>query len=163
MTHPKIDCFKGSSLHGEPAIYWADGTGDTLREVFTPAGSYFVPDYVVLDAVALHNKTLVVTAIRNPFVVSFWGSHPDDNNDDCFSGSDFSNLTEAREEYDAPCFDRAVMYVELDGPGVHEIRQNFHYESSARVRGEDAADRSERAMQAGMGFGVQGYNDEMGY
>lgn len=80
MSQPKIDIFLGS----ERRPFWADATGDTLAQVVTPAGSYFAPSYDVLDAIAAYNKLLLVTALRNPFVVSFWGSHPDDENDDCW-------------------------------------------------------------------------------
>ncbi len=162
MTHSLIRSFTTRHYLDAPKTYWVDGTGATLREVETPAGTYFVPDYVVLDRVAAHHKLITLTHIRNPFTVNFWGSHPDEGNDDCFSGSDFSSAEEALAEFAEPCFDRSVMYVEVDGPGVHELRRNFHYSASARTR-EDAAERSERAMQAGMGLGVAGYNDEMGY
>lgn len=158
MTHPKIDSFLGS----DQRLFWADATGDTLAEIFTPAGSYFVASYDVLDRVAAHNKLILVTALRNPFVVSFWGSHPNDENDDCFEGADYSSAVPAIEAFQEECFDSSIAYVMIDGPGINQIRKNPHHKPSRRDA-DDAEWRSERAMQAGMGLGVEAYNDEMGY
>jgi hypothetical protein len=157
MAPSKIDSFKGRG----DRIFWADATGDTLAEVFTPAGSYFVPSYDVLDPIATLHKSELVRALRNPFVVLFWGSHPDENNDDCFSGEDFSSIESAVEAFQSECFEQGIAYVELDGPGVHQIRKNPHHQARKRDL-YDAEWRSERAMQAGMGLGVEAYNDEIG-
>ena len=96
------------------------------------------------------------------FAVNHWGSHPDAGNDDCFTGQDFDTLEAAKAspmylsaEYDVP-------FIELDGPGVHEVRRNPDF-SAKEVAFDYALEQSERAMQAGMAFGVQGFNDEMGY
>ncbi len=158
MALPKIESFKGR----DGQIFWTDATGDTLAEVFTPAGSYFVSSYDVLDAVAVFHKSTLVEALRHPYSVLEWGSHPDDENDDCFTGECFSSIESAIDAFQAECFDSGVAYIELDGPDIHQIRPNPHHKPRSRER-EDAADRSERAMQAGMGLGVEAYNDEMGY
>ena len=56
-----------------------------------------------------------------------------------------------------------VPFVELDGPGgVYEVKQRPGVKLRAK-RDHDADWKRERAMQAGMAFGCQGYNDEMGY
>lgn len=100
------------------------------------------------------------------FSVLLWGSHPDNGNDDCQSGTDFATLEEAERAYDAPVSDPYVAFVELTGPGVHRVRPNLAYDAKAVARQralDDAEWRRERAMQAGMGLGVEAYNEEMGY
>jgi len=97
--------------------------------------------------------------------VNHWGSHPNNGNDDCFTGDDFDTLEQAlaSELYlHAP---HDVKFIEIDGPiesKHHQVIANPNY-SARECRMQDAADLSERAMQAGMAFGVQGFNDEMGY
>lgn len=154
MTLQKIDSF-----HGATQVFFADATGDTLREVFTPAGSYFVTDYSVLDRTALRNKEEVVNSLRNPIAVSFWGSHPDEDNDDCWTAEDFSSLKPALEAFNAECFETGVRFIMIDGPGIHLVRESAHYRASVR---DDSDWQNEAAMQAGMAFGCDGYNDERG-
>jgi len=157
MDQPKIDTFLGSDRR----LFWADATGETLAEVVTPAGSYFVQSYDVLDRVAEHNKALLVEALRNPFTVTFWGSHPDDGNDDCWTGEDFTSAVPAIEAFQAECFEEGIACVMIDGPGIRQIRQNPHH-TPRRRDADDTEWQRERAMQAGMGLGVEAYNDEMG-
>jgi len=157
MTYPKVETFKGSG----DRLFWADATGDTLAEIFTPAGSYFVASYDVLDRVADQNKSSLVRSLRNPYMVLQWGSHPDAGNDDCWTGEEFSSIESAIEAFQAECFESGIAYIELDGPGIHQLRQNPHHRPRRRDA-DDAEWRSERAMQAGMGLGVEAYNDELG-
>jgi len=96
------------------------------------------------------------------YSVNQWGSHPDAGNDDCFTGEDFLTREEAEAAFDKEVHDCYVMYIELDGPDVHEVRRNPHY-SRRQIALDEAAERSERAMQAGMAFGCQGYNEAMGW
>jgi hypothetical protein len=104
-----------------------------------------------------------------PYSVSLFGSHPDEGNDDCHTGDDFATLEEARAAFSnpfshfSPAEAPTAAYIMLDGPDVHEIRANPEY--VAPVDGDDGEDewRRERAMQAGMAFGCDGYNDEMGW
>ncbi len=96
------------------------------------------------------------------FSVNHWGSHPDKENDDCFTGDDFPSLEAAQA---SPFYKGAgcsVQYIELDGPGIYEVRENPNY-SKKQSRLDDSAERSEYAMQQGMAFGCQGYNEAMGY
>jgi len=94
------------------------------------------------------------------FSVNFWGSHPDDDNDDCWYGEEYGTLEEAEKEFAAPVKDSGVAYVELDGPDVYKVRENPGFEPTE----DDMSDwHNEIAMQAGMAFGCQGYNDVMGY
>ena len=106
------------------------------------------------------------------YTVNLWSTHPDLDNDDCTTGDDFFTLAEA-----LACAENAVAhfdlfdltvheYIEIDGIDYHEDRKNpvFDAKKASRLRRDEGAEwRSERAMQAGMAFGVQGYNDEMGY
>lgn len=114
----------------------------------------------------------------SPFSVTFWGSNPDEtDNDDCWTGTDFGTEAEAREYLAAAlggripsyCGDSAA-YVMLDGPGAHTVAPvpAYHAPGAAEKRArrearEARAERSEYATQAGMSFGCDGYNDAMGY
>jgi hypothetical protein len=105
---------------------------------------------------------------NKPFSVLYWGSHPDLDNDDCWTGEDFDTLEEAMACFLADPPDhtlRDTQYIELDGhvdaKGNNLIRLNPHFRSS---RKDDFADwKQEAAHQAGMAFGPDGYNDEMGW
>lgn len=101
-----------------------------------------------------------------PFFVGFWGSHPDEGNDDCWDGDSYETEAEARERYAASDVDRDCAFVELNGPGVHEVRRNPAYDAKAVEREQRRADlewQREQAMEAGMLHGIDTYNDEMGY
>ncbi len=111
-----------------------------------------------------------MTTTKKEFTVSFWGSHPDDENDDCWTSEDFADLPEAIEAFQQECDDCSVAFVMIDGPNINQIRQNPSHRPRRQwpvelfgAAFEDAAGRSERAMQAGMAFGCDGYNDEMGW
>lgn len=108
-----------------------------------------------------------MTDSTKPFAVNCWCSHPDEGNDDCLRGEDFDSLEEAEKAYDAQVTDRYIAFVELVGPsGLHKVRPNPGYDAKAvaRERARDDAEwRREEAMQAGMGLGVEAYNEVMGY
>jgi hypothetical protein len=102
------------------------------------------------------------------FSVLHWGSHPDQDNDDCYSGEDFPTLSEAVAAFNksAP-FD--IAYIMIDGAteeqlsahGVKEsLRKNPAYSAKA-CRFEDNLARQERTMQAGMMGGCDAYNDAL--
>ncbi len=96
------------------------------------------------------------------YSVNHWGSRPDKDNDDCYTGDDFATLEEAKASHlyqDGP-YD--VEYIELDGPDIHEVRKNPSY-SAKQCRLDDAEWRNETATQAGMAFGTSGYNEAMGW
>lgn len=112
------------------------------------------------------------------YSVTLWGSNPDEtDNDDCWTGEDFATRDEA-----IACYREVVMFqdhalakacggnwefVMIDGPDVHDVTVNPDQSSQERHRRDAAAEdgewRREQAMQAGMAFGCDGYNDEMGY
>jgi hypothetical protein len=109
-----------------------------------------------------------------PYSVNLWESHPAAGNDDCCTGANFATLAEALDAagHLADHFNQSYFsnpaYVEIDGPDYHEDRRNPAYKSKLTMGGRrphdwDAEERSERAMQAGMAFGCDGYNDEMGF
>lgn len=104
-----------------------------------------------------------------PFSVNHWGSHPELDNDDCFTGEDFDCLADAIKAFHEDPTDSSVEYIEIDGIEDADLskhglasryRRNPNFRPS-RDNGEDW--RHEQAMQAGMAFGCQGYNDAMGY
>jgi len=102
---------------------------------------------------------------KSEYWVFFWGSHPDEENDDCWCGEAFATEAEARAAFLAPTFSshtpsRDVAFLELLGPEVYEIRKNPGFRPS---KSDDREWRQEAAMQAGMAFGCAGYNDEMEY
>ncbi len=112
------------------------------------------------------------------YSVNLWGSHPDEENDDCWTGVDFETLEAARRWLDAPvfpsyCRSHSVAFMQAVREGDEngnyieesEVRKNPLYDERAAKRRratEDAADRSEAQMQAAMGFGIQGWNDYEG-
>jgi hypothetical protein len=102
--------------------------------------------------------------------VSLWLTHPDLGNDDCMTAEDFATEAEARAalaDLDAYCgvAHSDCAFVEVDGPGGCEVIERPGV--AARARREAARDaqleRSEAAVQAGMAFGVEAYNDAMGW
>ena len=96
---------------------------------------------------------------ENPFWVNFWGSHPEERNDDCWYGEFFPN-----KEAALACFNKdaesGVQYIEIDGPEINEVRRNPKFKET---RPDYSEERSEFAMQQGMAFGCQGYNEAMGW
>lgn len=105
-----------------------------------------------------------------PFSVNYWSTHPTAGNDDCNTGSDFATEAEARAEFENPDWEQGN-YAELCGPdGRLDVKrrpghdpEKYQRELEAELAAEDAEWRREAAMQTGMAFGVDGYNDEMGY
>lgn len=126
-------------------------------------------------------------AIALPFTVLLWSVDPDVDGNDPDMGADFATLEEAIACYRALAMfpttghaarspDSATMaknytgvwsHVMIDGPGVHEVTAQPDRRALERYRKhlrlEDDGARTERAMQAGMAFGCDGYNDEMGW
>lgn len=107
--------------------------------------------------------------MSKPFSVNHWGSHPDAGNDDCYTGDDYDTFEQALAAY-LESADYSVQYIEIDGledweleaKGLTRVRKNPGY-SRKECRRQDQWDRSEFAMQQGMAFGCDGYNEAMGY
>jgi hypothetical protein len=99
--------------------------------------------------------------VGNQYTVNHWGSHPDKEEDNCWTGDDFLTLegAKASDLYQSGSPD--TEYIVLDGPGIHEVRMNPTFNPKTRAA-SNAADRSEYAMQQGMGLGIHAYNEAMG-
>lgn len=130
-----------------------------------------------IEETASHRITIMIPKLQAtkereskmfPFAVLHWGSHPDQGNDDCYSGSDYDTLSEAVAAFQksAP-FD--IAYIEIDGATEEQLsalgiqsslRQNPDYSAKA-CKFEDDLARQERTMQAGMMGGCQAYNDAL--
>lgn len=93
------------------------------------------------------------------YSVLYWGSHPDLENDDLWYVEDISDFVTAQKKYHEEVLDSDVAFVEFDGPEMNLVRANPHFRKGKTER----EDRMEAAMQAGMAFGCDGYNDVMGY
>lgn len=103
----------------------------------------------------------------NPYSVEQWCSHPDEGNDDCNTGEDFPTLAQAELALSKGTADYDVAFLVLNGPDKLRIVVSNPNYNAAKVlrerRRHDAEWKRECAMQAGMAFGVDGYNDEMGW
>lgn len=118
------------------------------------------------------------------FSVCYFGSDPDLDNDDCWYGSDFATRADVEKEYAKPCSDalpasvylrdRDVEYVvlmELTGTDslgrpeymVLKKRLNPHFKPRRPTIDPEADWRREIAMEAGMLYGCDAYNETMGY
>ena len=109
------------------------------------------------------------------YSVNFWGSHPEAGNDDCWSGTDFSSLAEAREYFASSLADVPepdCCFVEL-AKGVRDYEGTPFVETIEVVQvaepskgGDDDFDREwqrEIAREEGMLGGYGAYNEVMGY
>lgn len=99
--------------------------------------------------------------------MNLWGSDPNEGNDDCHTGQDFETREEAEvcfqkpwEAFDESYYGSCTHTVELDGPDVHLERQNPSFKPS---KDSDKNWRREQALEAGMAFGVEAYNEYMGW
>lgn len=110
-----------------------------------------------------------------PYSVLLWGSHPDEDNDDCWTGDDFDALDEAKAAADgwvdhfetpeliarvgAGYYTNSTAFVELVGPDVREVR----HVGNPKRETDDSDWRHEMAMEAGMLHGVGAFNEVMGW
>jgi hypothetical protein len=107
---------------------------------------------------------------EKPYSVTLWGTHPDKGEDTCSTGMDFATLAEARACYENPDshfpgistgYFHNTPYVMIDGPNVNETRRRPGIKDPRPDNDDDW--KREQAMQAGMAFGCDGYNEAMGY
>lgn len=63
------------------------------------------------------------------YSVNLYGSHPDANNDDCWTGDDFETKEQALRVFNNPWehFNRSsnescTAYIEIDGPDINQVR-----------------------------------------
>jgi hypothetical protein len=102
------------------------------------------------------------------YTVNLWACKPG-TDDLCCCGVDVESKEEALEIYNASearfqnyflhMFDPEI-WVEILGPDIEEERLLYNRASSPD---NDDDWRRERAIQAGMGMGIDAYNDNMGY
>ena len=96
------------------------------------------------------------------YSVNTWSCTPH-TEDGCNTGKDFDNIAAAKACYNDPAihFKHSLRgtWLELTGPKIHLLRRDL-----PEVTDEDVgAWLKEIATQAGMGFGITGYNEVMGY
>ena len=110
-----------------------------------------------------------------PYAVNLWGSHPDEDNDDCWTGDEFDSLEEALSVYHNPFSyfkgenATSTAYIEIDGLtddelkalGIERCRKNPIHKPSRKD--DDSEWRREMANEAGMLHGVEAYNEVMGF
>lgn len=107
------------------------------------------------------------------FSVNLWGCQPG-TDDCCWEGVVCDTLQEAEALYEDPfghrgfseSYCRSVygeLWIELDGPDCHRERQLQKARPQAPQAPEDDEGLHEQAMQAGMEFGVEAYNETMGW
>lgn len=111
-----------------------------------------------------------------PYTVNLHYEDPEDpNSDACAIGCDFASIEEARAcvsdflsgksaHFNSICYSD-IPYIEIDGPGVSEVvrRPKLIAKRKREREADNRAWQHEMAMEAGMGMGVQAYNDVMGY
>jgi len=101
---------------------------------------------------------------KGEYLVNLWGSKPG-TNDDWWNSKDFETKEEALACFEKPedyfkKLEPSDVFIEIDGPDIHQERRIApDYKEK-----DDCSDwQREMAMQNGMAFGVQGYNDTYGY
>jgi hypothetical protein len=116
----------------------------------------------------------MITSFK-PYSVAFWGSEPM-TNDDCWTAGNYATIEEAQKDFEMVtalleagetvwgcsvghdgC---EVAYVVIDGPDVHQERRLSEPEPTQE---RDDLWENEFAMQNGMAFGCDGYNDVRGW
>lgn len=103
------------------------------------------------------------------FEVSIWSGNPANGGDDCLTSAEFNTIEAARRFFDSPNEDDATpfmarsarefgVWLVLSGDDVYEVRRV----SGKASRDNDDDWRQEMQTQAGMAFGVDGWNDWAG-
>jgi len=112
-----------------------------------------------------------------PFFVGLYESDPAyyPKNDDCRIGQEYATLAEARHDFENWQTEfkgtNGISHVEIDGPGVHEVKQVMTDDKivsrdrrlAREEQAEAAAWRRGIANEAGMLGGCDAYNEAMGY
>jgi hypothetical protein len=113
-----------------------------------------------------------------PFYVNLWGSHPDDDNDDCWTGEEFDTLEEAQAAFARPetiecdyfqntMHDRSTVFIEVGRHvgknGVETLDVRRLRPDSPKRKDNDDDWRREIANEAGMLHGVEAFNEVMGW
>jgi len=108
-----------------------------------------------------------------PYKVELWCSHPCKGEDDCMSRdryvdrdkalADFNMVKEAMERGDARCCGTLLRNIEWLIADGHDLGLEFRNPNYNPEPYYDDGWAEEIAHQAGMGMGVDAYNDYMGY
>lgn len=116
----------------------------------------------------------MTTAINKSYTVNFWASHPDQGNDDCLTGEDFTTEKAALDYFEdsskwgtyvIDCSHVELTAVEstlsagLLSMTTIKVRTNPEYRAP---RNSDDSYRQEIAMEAGMLGGCDAYNEVLG-
>lgn len=108
--------------------------------------------------------------------VNLWGSHPEANNDDLWTGVAFASREAALAAIESGSFpfpahspSHIVAFFEIiiedeneatvESLSTHENPAHKSPAARRQRRSDDSAERSEFQMQQAMGHGVQGWND----
>ena len=106
------------------------------------------------------------------YAVLEWGSHPEDDNDDCFTGFETRDLAEAKRMFEDSLSADSCAYVELwvrvdpdseetvEDETIYILRENPHWTGK---ESDDSDWRQEIANEAGMLGGCDAYNEVMGW
>lgn len=110
--------------------------------------------------------------------INLWGSKPG-TNDDCWTGISMASRTDAlaafhdlegltsylEREIQTAKREGCELWIEISGPDEREDRCISHETEAYRARqeAEERAELQQRAMDMGMGLGIDAYNDAMGY
>lgn len=179
-AHQEID---GPKLKLDDA-YWASLREDDNAAAYDAALDWIAESYRSDDTAGEDDGS----PMTHPYRVNLWGSHPDDDNDDCWTGSTFRTLDEARKAFDDPWGHarirklegwlssfRSTTHIQVDGPDIHEVREmpnppddpkwktRMDRERAREDERCEVVERRERAMEAGMGMGIDAYNEAMGW
>lgn len=119
-----------------------------------------------------------MTITNKSYAINLWGSHPDADNDDCWTGVEFDSLVDARAAFGDPLLiedlyfhnqrnDSSSVWIEL-ALFENDARPSVETLATRRLRrdhkpSDDSDWRHEMAREAGMLHGVEAYNDEMGW
>jgi hypothetical protein len=115
-----------------------------------------------------------------PYSILLWQSHPNQENDDCCTGVDFSSKEEAERIFASenpieelskhtkePARFRSyysdIPFIELDGTALPGEDNPVRQLCAPKSHRDDEEWTREFAMQQGMAFGCEGYNEAMGW
>lgn len=107
-----------------------------------------------------------MTKINHKIEINLWGSHPDNNNDDCWCGVTVNSTAEAQAIVLNPALAfspsalRGTRFAEVVAPDGRHVVALIGY---CTPGDDDTQWHREVAHQAGMAGGCGAYNDANGY
>ena len=100
------------------------------------------------------------------YQVNLWGSDPDLGRDECWTGVDLPTPERAREVFHEPsAYLEQQIRLNTGELWLHvpELGLKRQIRKAPRQEEHDDSWQREQAHQAGMGLGIDAYNDTMGY